>query len=944
MNINLFLYLISGLFSLALQVIWQRQLFIIFGGTTYSVAIILCAWMLGLATGSYGGGKVAGRTDYPSKLFCFTQILIAGYVLLSGFLFQGLNLLDEKIFIMQQNQAAVSLVLRILVTFFILMIPTTLFGAGLPILTKATGKKWIPGLYYLNTLGSVVGALLVTFLLLPVLGAGKSLFIVAILALAVNITVIFTVKEPRTAFKEETRRLPVKKEKLVFNPATKRILLVMIPVLFFLSGFTSLSYELLYNRIILFLFGTTTFYTFSIILIIFILAIALGAFCNHLLQNKLAFSGKLLVFALMEVLIGFWHVILPHYSVAINENQFLVSVMNMFSEDFTGTVFRRSIFSGLIILPPVFLFGFLYPLIMELYLYLKEENPEQNVGKLGLFNLCGSALGPILTGFLLIGFLQVAGSLRFVALINVLIGLAVFTLIVARRELGKTGRTSRVLAVITGLIFLGSFLIPPTFDAFQKIARMGENNKLLYYKEGVHATVSVTEKANRELSLNVNAMPEVPTDHDSIRTFRLLAYLPFTIKGDARSVLCIAFGGGITFGSICQVDSLREIICAEICRDVLDAAVYFEDFNHHVAQTHQNKIVFEDGRRFVGKTPEKFDVIICDSTHPAEADSWVLFTKEFYSACQMRLNSGGLMAQWIPVHGLPLRDYKTILRTFTATFPEAALFYCNQYSIIIGSAGPVRITPESLAKLLENSVIKADLEGANLSTIEEIEETRMLDNMDLKAFTQPGEIATEDFTPIQFSEIRRIGKQDPRIDIVNGFYDYLNLAQEKDPDFKYYQMTTLKLHELIYKGDYLNLLLYLDDQKPELVKRNLYDNEFSIMMNNAKSVVTDYFFKEKHILEIKNNPIPENVKLIERLSSIISDNFDFQFIKGVLYFKIQNFDKALQVFLELKKQRQIPELYQFIIVTLKQLGRNGEAESYLTEGRGKFGPGFGKGN
>ena len=179
-----FSLLVSGLFGLALQVIWQRQLFLIFGGTTYSVAIILCAWMLGLAAGSYGGGKVAGRTKSPTKLFCYTQILIAGYVLASSFLFRGLNLLDGKIFILQQDKTALSMIVRIVVTTLILLIPTTLFGAGLPILTKAIGKKYIPGLYYLNTFGSVAGALLVTFLLLPGLGASKSLLVVTVADLA----------------------------------------------------------------------------------------------------------------------------------------------------------------------------------------------------------------------------------------------------------------------------------------------------------------------------------------------------------------------------------------------------------------------------------------------------------------------------------------------------------------------------------------------------------------------------------------------------------------------------------------------------------------------------------------------------------------------------------------------------------------------------------------
>jgi spermidine synthase len=944
MNINLFIYLFSGFFSLALQIIWQRKLFIIFGGTMYSVAIILCAWMLGLGIGSYLGGKITGKHKNPTRLFAYTQIAIAAYAMISTWLFNGVNAIDGTIFALQQNNLAISLLVRAAIIILILLIPTILFGAGLPVLTGALGKRQIPRLYYLNTLGSVIGAVMITFFFLPVLGTAKSIFTLSILILLINLAVILTAKNgPAEEVKEEPIRLKGKQEKFVLSPAGKKVLLILIPVLFFLSGFTSLSYELLYNRIILYLFSTTTFYTFSIILITFILGLTLGAFCYHLFQKRLhALSAKLLCFALLEVVIGFWHVLLPHYCVWVNENQFLVNVMNLFPGDFIGTVFRRSVFSGLLILPPIFIFGFIYPMVIDIYLYLKNENIQENVGKIGLFNLGGSTIGPIITGFFLIGVFQVAGSLRIVSILNLFIGLTIFSFLFTTTDFAKVKKFAGTCAVISGILILTSFLISNSFVTFYKIARMAEDNQLLLYKEGVFATVSVTQKTNHELSLNVNAMPEVPTDHDSIRTFRLLAYLPFVVKGDARSALCIAFGGGITFGSVCQVPALQEIKCAEICRDVLDAAGYFKDFNHNVRETHSQNIAIEDGRRFVEKTPQKFDLIICDSTHPAESDSWVLFTREFYAACNSKLNPNGIMAQWIPIHGLPLYDYKIILRTFAREFKEVSLFYCNHYSIVVGSSTPIRLSPENLAGLLQNSTIKSDLETANLSSLKEIEQTRVFESHDLKAFAGEGEIATEDFTPIQFSEIRRIGKRDARLDILDGFCDYLQQDQKRDPDLKFYQNITFKLHEYIYNNDYVNLLFYLDENKAELQKRGLDDNEFGIIFDNAKQIVVDYFFKQKHILEVKDNPTPENIKLIERLSFVISDNFDFQFIKGVLYFKTQNLTAALDVFLKLNQQKQIPQLSKFIIITLEQLGRKDEANRFQTEARQKFGPGFGE--
>ena len=146
--------------------------------------------------------------------------------------------------------------------------------------------------------------------------------------------------------------------------------------------------------------------------------------------------------------------------------------------------------------------------------------------------------------------------------------------------------------------------------------------------------------------LQVNGAGEVPTDPNSIRVFRLLGTLPLALHPSPDDVLVVAYGGGITLSAVAAQHPSR-IDCAEIVPAVVDASPLFERWNGGLAARLDEagvRLVFDDGRNHVLRTTRRYDVIISDSTHPATADSWVLYTREFYRLCRERLNDGGMMA------------------------------------------------------------------------------------------------------------------------------------------------------------------------------------------------------------------------------------------------------------------------------------------------------------
>ena len=112
------------------------------------------------------------------------------------------------------------------------------------------------------------------------------------------------------------------------------------------------------------------------------------------------------------------------------------------------------------------------------------------------------------------------------------------------------------------------------------------------------------------------------------------------------------------------------------------------------------------------QTDLQYDIITTDATHPSNASSWALFTREFYTMVQQRLSSDGVFMQWLPFHSLTEADFKTIIRTFHSVFPHATLWYTGGSHTFLVST-PQRLTEERLTGVLaraeDKQIVQDDL-------------------------------------------------------------------------------------------------------------------------------------------------------------------------------------------------------------------------------------------
>ena len=418
-----------------------------------------------------------------------------------------------------------------------------------------------------------------------------------------------------------------------------------------------------------------------------------------------------------------------------------------------GHLSKLFVAAFVVMLPATLLMGLLFPVAAKVCIP-RIEQLGRGVGTVYAANTLGAIAGALVAGFVLLPLLGTYRSIQVLAWVNIAVGAVVLVLDPAAQPRKKAVRATGGL----GLGLALTLLLPA--GLFVELFHWSEpNSRLLYWDEGAGATVSVHQKQDGVRILKVNGGGEVPTDYASLQTFRLLGHLPLILHPDPAEVLVIAFGGGITL-SAAELHQPARLDCAELVPGVPRAAPYFARHNRQIATRLDQapiELVAEDGRNHVLRTRRQYDAIICDATHPGTADSWVLYTEEFYWLCRRRVGADGLVAQWLPLHGLSVEDYKMILRTFRAVYPHASLWLTHQYSILLGTPDALHIDYAAFERKLGEPAVRANLRSVDLGDPPSFLSALVLGAKELAAYAGSGPINTDDRPYISFTDRGRSG-------------------------------------------------------------------------------------------------------------------------------------------------------------------------------------------
>jgi hypothetical protein len=223
-------------------------------------------------------------------------------------------------------------------------------------------------------------------------------------------------------------------------------------------------------------------------------------------------------------------------------------------------------------------------------------------------------------------------------------------------------------------------------------------------------------------------------------------------------VLVNAVGGGITLGAVAKHDVRVDAV--DIVPDVRDALPLFAKENDNVSQRTNWQLIADDGRHFLKISPRQYDVITADATHPAAAESWVLYTQEYYQLVKAKLTDQGVFAQWLPLHNMAPADYLSALRTFRSVFPTTLLLFTNRYTVMVGGKEALPLTPAAIDRRIAtaNAGVRNDLRDVGLTSGQEVLKHIIFDGPGIdKLIGDDYPILTDDHTAVEFAELNRLG-------------------------------------------------------------------------------------------------------------------------------------------------------------------------------------------
>jgi len=792
------IFFVSGASGLIYEVAWFRLLSLSFGVSVYAASAVLTAFMGGLALGSWVFGNITARwqtndsaekRSSPASLLHLFALLVIGIALFAFAtppLFAGLTSLYVWIAREARPDPFVYNAVRTALATLALVPPTFLMGGTLPVLAhllaaheQDRGQR-LGLLYAINTFGGVLGALAAGLLLIPSLGVSGSLYLGGGLDLAVAGLAFWLARhwqaerdvpapvappapsQPAPRSRQATRTTSARASggraimatnismrlahndvvpALQIQSAVSRSASILKPtqlalIGYALSGFAALGYQVVWTRTLA-IFSLNAVYSFTIMLVTFLIGLAAGsAWMGRRIDRH---PQPLALFGWLQIGIGMCAVI------ALYAFARMPTLLDMFTArtSFLASLWAEFFAAAVIMIVPTLLMGAVFPVVARLYTAPSPTDPSvatlpdqkgvgSRIGRLYALNTVGATLGAFTAGFIFIPLLGLQRSSLLLAMLSMAIGTVALLIVLTRwsdraRLAGMLGATALAAALLPPGVYLGF--------------REGVIPELVYYREGVDATVAVFEVKYPPLKMSfVNGRSEVPTDRHSMRAFHLLGHLPALIHPNAQNALMISFGNGIASGAM-ATHPIPRIHAVELVAEQVEAARLYEVENRGVLDRSGFQITIEDGRNYLLRSTERYDIITADATHPINSSSWALFTHEFYTMVRDHLSDDGVFIQWLPFHDLSERDYRNIIHTFQSVFPHTTLWYTGAtHSFLV--ATPYPLTRDQILAL--DAQLRGSAAGADLGDSRLLAADLIMHADEVAAFAAHGRIVHDD--------------------------------------------------------------------------------------------------------------------------------------------------------------------------------------------------------
>lgn len=672
-----FFIALSGFATLSWEVIWQIKSTLALGVSAWGTAITLIVTMAGLSIGSFLMGKALhkGSPVQALRLYGLLEIIIgvAGLFLMPAF--SILAKLDSIAYAGMPSSISLVYILGIIL---VCGIPTLCMGATLPVfgLISREYQVSIAKLYSLNTLGAAAGVLVVALIVIPLLGVTHTIWAISSLNIIIGTSACLFFADGWVSAPSQQNDL----DQSQLPPASLTNIIIV-----FVTGFATFTLEIAWFRSLLSVYPNTT-EVFAVLLACMLLALGLAAKKVPSLKKKKKLLGPQLCIA--GILILLWTPLIErignlsiyykqtaakltapsHLTLSSTSGWLLDPITNsanwMGATSYALNFLIFFLWVSLIIIPSMRFLGVAFPWILD------DQHSSFAMGKLYAMNTLAAVIGSILAAWFLlptIGFAQtawIAGAL--VAASGVLI------LPIRKRFIWAP---LSIMALVVA-IFFQTGIGKTHAQGFYATDMKGVPAKILGFSEGPEATISAVEYLDNARALLINSTlasrERGLTDDPSVHYMAWMGHLPMLLNPDAKDALVICFGTGQTSNAV-RKENPKQLDIVDINAYVFNLGQYFKS-NQKVLDDPRVKKIVMDGRAYLRRTKKTYDVITLEPMPPGSAGMNALYSKEFYELARAKLNPKGVIAQWLPLHGVAPYYTASIAKTFIHEFPNSVLW------------------------------------------------------------------------------------------------------------------------------------------------------------------------------------------------------------------------------------------------------------------------------
>ncbi len=731
----------SGTGALIFETLWLRLSGLAFGNSIWAAALILSSFMTGLALGNALAASSRIRRWRPLHLYVVLELFVAFFGCTIVFGLPVVGDLMRPVWQMLWNYQPTLLGLRFVVSFLILLVPTTAMGLTLPVIIEdplLRGTEFgraIGFLYGSNTLGAMLGAILGEAYLIGAFGlygtsltAGATLCIAAAIALSVA-----RFGAARYAGFKSTEPSAHSKFPLSFDVSYRPpwgLLFVS-----FGTGLIFLALEVIWFRFLrLYVASSPT--AFAIMLAIVLAGIGVGGLVAGAVFRSSRRSNQMLAILLLAA------AILVLLSYLLFPGELIRAPTGVFDLRW----WQIGVLCVALMFPVALVSGILFPAIAA-EVQASVGDRMNSTGVTALLNTTGAAIGPLVASFVLLPALGYQTSLICCAA-----GYALLSLLLTERAAWSFRRpVGIVVAALWAILIFGLIFFPygragSHFAHASRPYEVGDQGQVLArVAKRIEGTSDTWQLLRRDLfgepyyyRLLSDAFSMSATNPRNQRYMRLFAYLPLAFHPVVKDVLLLCYGCGVTADAFTRKSTVERIDIVDISKEVFTLADFYSGINYsNPLRDPRVHAIVQDGRFFLQASPQQYDVISGEPPPPKMAGAVNLYTQEFFSLMRSRLKENGIATFWLPINQLRVEETKAILRAFHNAFPNALVWGgADQDWIMMGINGPGRrATEEELRQLWNDPTTGADLRTIGIEVPQQLGALFLMDGDEIDRIT-----------------------------------------------------------------------------------------------------------------------------------------------------------------------------------------------------------------